>query len=220
VDPDMFSPAVDCSDIRHKYRLDNTHVVLFSGHIEEWAGIGVLHDLVKGLERVPGRWVLLLVGTGSGVAPLLEKVHDDGLSHLLVAAGLQPFELMPKFNAVADISLCIFPDTLAGNAASPLKLFEYMASGCAVVATRVAGVAEVIDSETGCLVDPNDVEGLVENVIRLCSNTEERQRLARNARSLIESRYSWGHLADEFLSVCHRVFEDPHPAAQDRAIVA
>ncbi len=203
VDPDLFSPSVDSSEIKHKYKLENVCVVFFSGHLEEWAGLSALYDLAIRLDEEFPDSRLLLVGSGDSIVTLFERLVRKNLGHMLVHAGLHPHEDMPKFTAAADISLCIFPDNPVAHAASPLKLFEYMASGNAVVATALAGTREVLREDTGILVPPNDTDALCEAVIRLCKDPALRRQMGRNARLLAEEKFSWKSLAKRFVDECY-----------------
>jgi len=204
VDTQQFSPSVEGLAVRKKYRLEERCVVLLSGHLEEWAGVSLVYDLAMKLDREFPKSNVLLVGTGSSITPLFEKLFKDRLAHMVTYAGLQPFEEMPEFTGASDIALCIFPNTPVSHAASPLKVFEYMGAGKAIVATRVAGTVEVLDDNTGVLVPPGDVEALCGAVVNLCRDPELRKRIGANARLLAERKYSWQRLAEVFMDACIR----------------
>jgi glycosyltransferase involved in cell wall biosynthesis len=205
VDISVFNPDVDSSEIRKKYRLGKSLIVLFSGHLEDWAGVDLIYDLAERLNQDVPNSTILLVGSGESTSRLFERLVHANLGHMLTHAGLHPYEEMPKFTALSDVSLCIFPDTPVAHAASPLKLFEYLASGRAVVATRVAGTAEVLDDTTGMLVEPGDIQGICDAVIKLSSNPELRNSLGIRGRKHVEEHYSWDILAEKFLKVCKGV---------------
>ncbi|MGY5862937.1 MAG: glycosyltransferase family 4 protein [Candidatus Thorarchaeota archaeon] len=202
VDPDQFSPSVDYSDIIQKYRLKGRRVVLFSGHLEEWAGLSLIYDLAKRLDSDAPQSHILLVGSGRTVGLLLQKLATSGLGHMLTHAGFHPFKEMPKFIAASDVALCIFPDTPMSHAASPLKLFEYMGSGRAIVATSVAGTAEILDDTTGVLVSPGDSDEICDAVVKLCQHPDLRKELGGEARRVVTQKYTWEFLAERFLDEC------------------
>jgi len=202
VDPDQFSPSVDCSDIIQKYRLKGRHVVLFSGHLEEWAGLSLIFDLAKRLDSDVPQSHILLVGSGRTVGLLLQKLATSGLGHMLTHAGFHPFKEMPKFIAASDVALCIFPDTPMSHAASPLKLFEYMGSGRAIVATSVAGTSEILDDTMGVLISPGNVDEICDAVVKLCQHPDLRKELGEKARRVVTQKYTWKFLAGRFLDEC------------------
>jgi glycosyltransferase involved in cell wall biosynthesis len=75
---------------------------------------------------------------------------------------------------------------------SPMKLFEYMASGKAVVASSVGQLAGVIqDDHNGLLVPPGDILSTAAAMQRLIEDTPLRVRLGRQAREDVMVKYSW-----------------------------
>jgi glycosyltransferase involved in cell wall biosynthesis len=75
---------------------------------------------------------------------------------------------------------------------SPLKLYEYMAAGKAIVASRTGQIAEVIKHEVnGLLVEPGNVSDLAQAIICLLNDHDERKRLGINARRQAIEQHSW-----------------------------
>lgn len=202
VDISRFSPDIDARGIREKYRLGDYCVVLLTGHLEKWAGVEGIFNLVNRLSRDYPESTVLLVGSGEPTSDLLNRLIRQNLGHMIVHAGLHPYSEMPRFVAASDITLCIFPNTLVAHAASPLKIFEYMGAGKAIVATKVAGTAEALDEHTGILVNPGDISGLCDAVVSLCRDRTRRIKLGENARQLAEEKYNWQQLSDRFLAEC------------------
>jgi glycosyltransferase involved in cell wall biosynthesis len=181
VDTKTFSPEVDATALKQELGLEGQCVVLFIGHLEEWAGLPMLVHLATRLdEQAPGSH-LLLVGCGEYSAQLQEALARESVSHMLTHIEYQPHERMPAFVALSDIALCMFPASPVSRAASPLKLFEYMATGKAIVTTDVEGILEVVDSKSALLVSKGDVEAYCEAVVSLCKNPNLRATLGKNA---------------------------------------
>jgi glycosyltransferase involved in cell wall biosynthesis len=77
------------------------------------------------------------------------------------------------------------------NEGTPVSAIEAMASGCAVVATRVGGLPDIItDGETGLLVPPQDSESLAAAILQLIQNSDQAKYLASNARELARQRFA------------------------------
>jgi glycosyltransferase involved in cell wall biosynthesis len=75
---------------------------------------------------------------------------------------------------------------------SPTKLFEYMAAGKAIVASRLGQIAEALtDGETALLVEPGDAAELAAALVRLAEAPELREALGANARRAAIERHSW-----------------------------
>jgi len=81
-------------------------------------------------------------------------------------------------------------------------LSEAMACGLPVVAGRCGGIPEVIqDGRTGLLVEPGDVDGLVEVVERIFDNRELSSRLGKAARTSAEDCFDWAKVSQEMMEV-------------------
>jgi glycosyltransferase involved in cell wall biosynthesis len=74
---------------------------------------------------------------------------------------------------------------------SPTKLFEYMAAGKAIVASRLGQIADVLDHErTALLVEPGEPSELAAALKALAGDHDLRQRLGRNAQ-VKAKEYTW-----------------------------
>jgi glycosyltransferase involved in cell wall biosynthesis len=110
--------------------------------------------------------------------------------------------------SIADVAVVPSASVSAsrGGTGTPLKLFEYMAAGKAIVATALNEAAEVIqDRHNGLLVEPGDTNGFAEAMLTLLNDPMERGRLGQNARRQAVERYSWEEytrrLEDIYLNV-------------------
>jgi glycosyltransferase involved in cell wall biosynthesis len=82
---------------------------------------------------------------------------------------------------------------------SPIKLFEYMAAGRAVVASRVGQVAEIlVDGETGLLFDPGDSTDLLRCLQQVRTDPTLRQELGKRAKAAC-SGYTWNRNATQVI---------------------
>ena len=97
-----------------------------------------------------------------------------------------------------DGSIYVLPTYAEGL---PIAMLEGMAGGNAVVSTSVAAIPEVIGSDRGILVEPGNVDQLVEALETLVDAPERRTRLAENNRQAIEESHSWDRVVKELLDV-------------------
>ena len=83
---------------------------------------------------------------------------------------------------------------------SPTKVFEYMAMGKAIVASRLGQIGEVLaDQETALLVEPGNVSELAAAIVKLVESDELRARLGAKAREVAEREFTWKHNAQRVL---------------------
>ena len=103
--------------------------------------------------------------------------------------GLAPRAQIPALVAGFDIALQ--PSAVAY--ASPLKIFEYMAAGCAIVAPDQPNIREILrDGETALLFAPGDAAAMWQAVRRLAADPALRARLGGAAKAEIAARdFTW-----------------------------
>jgi glycosyltransferase involved in cell wall biosynthesis len=90
--------------------------------------------------------------------------------------------------------------------ASPLKIFDYMAAGRAIVAPDQPNIREILtDGETALLFDPASADALWQTVLRFAGDAALRTRLGAAARLEIERRrYTWGGNAARLIDWARR----------------
>jgi glycosyltransferase involved in cell wall biosynthesis len=201
VDLDVFSDRLDQIELKKEYGLDGRTVVLYSGHIEDWAGVEIVETLTKRMASEFPEALLLLVGAGESVNKVIAIVEKAGVSNQFQYGGIKPFSEMPRIVSAVDIALCIFPDSLVSHAASPLKLFEYMACGKAIVATSVTGTAEALTQDAGILVKPGNLDEICDKVLELCKDPEKRKEIGHKARELVVRKFSWSVLTEDLATL-------------------
>jgi glycosyltransferase involved in cell wall biosynthesis len=154
-------------------------------------GVGLLVDALR---LVEGASLAIVGGPDEMVESLRQRWVTAGLdeSRFLVSGHVPP-DLVPLYLSAFDI--CVMPHPWTQYFAyytSPIKLFEYMASGRAIVASDLPGFAEVVsEGESVLLVPPGDAGALAEAIIRLRDDPMLRKRLAARARTLVMSSYTW-----------------------------
>lgn len=112
--------------------------------------------------------------------------------------------------AYREADILLYPSVTDGFPAPPL---EAMASGCAVVGTRVPGLMEYGREGENCLlVEPRDVEGMVARVSRLIEDHPLRDRL-REAGLRTARAWSWERATDELLAFLDATAAQPPTGA-------
>jgi glycosyltransferase involved in cell wall biosynthesis len=121
----------------------------------------------------------------------------------VTVTGIVDRDSVPEYIAAFDIALQ--PSVVAY--ASPLKLFEYLAMGRAIVAPATPNITEVlVDGENAVLFDPNRPDGLLEAIERVRADGELRRRVAAGARNTIVSRkLTWGNNAQRVVDLFERL---------------
>ncbi len=186
----------------------NAYVVGYVGQLHTMMmskGIDVLIDAIAQIPSIPVS--LCLIGGPATMADSLRQ-HWKGCGlpddRFLYLGQMLPSQI-PAGLATFDVCTMPFPWTEHfAYYASPLKLFEYMAAGRAIISSDLPSAAEVIrDEQTALLVPPGDVQALAETIQRLYQDAGLRERLAHAAEA--ESvRYSWQARAKQILQTAGR----------------
>jgi glycosyltransferase involved in cell wall biosynthesis len=146
---------------------------------------------------------LVIAGTGDLERELKEIARKSGVADRVEFRGVVPHDQMAQFLAESDIFLLPSIVDDAGNVDGlPNTLLEAMTMGCAIVASQVAGVPEVIqDHSNGLLVPQRDSQALAEAVITLLEKPDLRQKLGGNARKAVEEQLSWQTIVGRYVAV-------------------
>lgn len=173
--------------------------VCFVGTLKAWHGVSVLVDAFARLRVKDPLVRLLIVGDG----PEREKISADvaarGLQEAVQFAGAVDPEAVPALLASSDVAVAPYP-ALPNFYFSPLKVYEYMAAGRAVVASRTGQVENLIEpGVNGLLVPPGDAGALVSALDQLRKDTALRERLGRTARARVMREHTWDAVAGRIL---------------------
>jgi glycosyltransferase involved in cell wall biosynthesis len=171
-------------------------VVAYAGHLYPWKGVDVFIEALRDLRGVQG----LIVG-GHPLEPDLARVQElaarFGIAARTTFTGLvPPSEVGPL---LLDARVLVLPNPASATSAtytSPLKLFEYMAAGRAIVASDLPAFREVLrDDGNALLVEPGNPHLLAMAIGRLLEHPELADRLARRAFEDV-SAFTWDRRAE------------------------
>jgi glycosyltransferase involved in cell wall biosynthesis len=171
-------------------------MVGYAGHLYRWKGVDIL---LESLARIPGIRATIVGGheREPDLARLKTLAATLGLSERVTFTGLVPPRDVAAYLNRADIlALPNPPSAISSHSTSPLKLFEYMAAGKAIVASNLPAIAEVLtDDVNALLVTPGDAGALAEGLRRLAADPALRARLGAAARRDV-AEYSWDRRAE------------------------
>lgn len=160
-------------------------IVLYTGHLYDWKGA---HTLAVAAALVPEAFFVFVGGSEKDCMAFREKFETKNL----VVVGQKPHTDMPHYLAAADI--LVVPNSQFSSQpryivysqfdTSPIKLFEYMASGVPMVVSNLSSIREVVDSESAFFAEP-DMPADFARVIRgVLAHPEEGKRRAKKAKEM------------------------------------
>jgi glycosyltransferase involved in cell wall biosynthesis len=186
-------------------RRDEPPVVGYAGHLYPWKGVDVLLDAIAGTSGVTA----LIVGghEAEGDRARLEaRANELGIAQRVTFVGHVPPAQVPELLRRATLlALPNPPSAISTHFTSPLKLFEYMAAGRAIVASDLPAIREVLRHETNAvLVRPGDPEALSAGIRRLAADRDLAERLARRAFDDV-AQYTWERRAERLVALFDEV---------------
>lgn len=180
---------------------EDIFTIAFVGTLKPWHGLDTLLQAAHIQHRRDPRLRLLMIGDGPERAALEAKAHSYGLTHTIVWTGAVSPLHIPGLLASADTAVAPYPQ-LDNFYFSPLKLYEYLAAGLPVVASRIGQVEQVITHDfNGLLCTPNHAQSLADQLQRLRDDSSLRARLGYSARQSIRRHHTWDGVAARILAL-------------------
>jgi glycosyltransferase involved in cell wall biosynthesis len=207
--PDGVRAGADRGQTRVRPGSDHARpfTVGYAGHLYPWKGVDIAIEVVAALKDTRG----LIVG-GHGKEPDLERVKAfvdslDCTPRVTFTGMLPPGEVAARLQE-ADVLLLPNPASAISSAfTSPLKLFEYMASGRPIVASGLPSIREILtDDRNALLAEPGNPQAFTAAVRRIKEDPALGARLAAQAREDV-AEYTWQRRAGRLTALFDAVRE-------------
>ena len=195
---DRFGACLATADAKAALGLPPRLVLGFTGFVRGWNAV---HRLIDFVAQDAGQHDLhvLVVGDGPARQSLLDHAQARGVSDRLTITGIVERDQVAPCVAAFDIA--VLPGLTPYS--SPLKLFEYLQLGRAVVAPDAENIREILtDGQDALLFDPSGDGALESALQRLCADPALRDRLGRAGRDTIAAKsLTWGHNAERVVAI-------------------
>ncbi len=189
-DLNEFKPGSNGGYVREKYGIRNK-LVMYVGQLH---GGQYAELFIKSAKIIVdcGRndATFMIVGDGYRLRELQSLARDLGVDNRCIFTAAVPHQEVPRYMNEADVCVACFEDNGITRCKSPLKIAEYLASGKAIVASKV-GEVETMLGGAGILVEAGRPEPLAEQITYLLSNDTLRKELGGKARLQAERVYNW-----------------------------
>ena len=197
VDPRVFHPGVDTSQVCKRHGLDGRRVILtVSRLVAKKNHVTVLKALTQVVRKIPNI-IYLIIGKGEEEVSLKRMVKDLNLKDNVVFAGYVEPENTPPYFAACDVF--VMPSKTVGIDYESFGIVYAEANACGkpVIGGKSGGIADaVIDGVTGLLVDPESIDDIAKAIIRLLTDVEYAKQLGINGRKRVELELNW-HVVGE-----------------------
>lgn len=205
-----FGAAPSPQQAKKQLGLDGALVLGFTGFVRDWHGVDRVLRWMAG-PSAPANARLLVVGDGPARSDLEQLAAQLNLGERVRFTGLIGRELVPAHVAAFDIAL----QPAVVEYASPLKMFEYLALGKAIVAPRVPNIQELlVDGENALLFDDKAQGALEQALTRLCAEPALRERVAAGAAATVPRMgLTWRGNAQRAVDLARQLLSRSRPSS-------
>jgi glycosyltransferase involved in cell wall biosynthesis len=173
-------------------------MVLYTGTFEAYQGLDLLFAAMAHVRRErPDARLVLAGGRPEQVAEARRQAAAAGLDGVALFAGQRPSEEIPAFLDAAD--LLVSPRSSGTN--TPLKIYQYLRSGRAIVATRLLTHTQVLSDDVAILTEPTP-EGFAGGILDGLRDPERAREIGSRARQLADTKYSYEAYLDRTRQAC------------------
>ena len=179
----------------------NGFVVLYIGYVLRIRGI---QTIIEAANRLKDKyhdieWILVGPSYEKEIAWLNDMKKKFELGDRISWTGEVPHEKALNYIGASNVCVFTFPKNFATNCIYPIKIFEYMAMGKAIIATDLKGIRQVLTHEKSALfVKPENAEDLSEAVERLYLDENLRYKIGRCAMDDV-GPYDWDNINNSIL---------------------
>ena len=210
----VFHPGAADPALREQFR--GRMLIGFAGSFAPFHGLSLLEHAVARVAAMSPEAHFIFAGGGPGAEALRERCLALGYAQRATFLGPLPHAKMPGVLAAMDVLLAPYP-AVDCFYFSPVKLFEYMACGRAVVAARLGQIAEVVEHEAnGLLYNAASAQDFVDKIVALVRDPGRRSLLGAQARRTIEKQYTWEHHARSLARVLESAIEGKSAACHPK----
>jgi glycosyltransferase involved in cell wall biosynthesis len=192
IDLHRFSKQADAHEVS---KVGFPHIIV-TRNLEPIYDVGsALKAFRQVLERMPEAHISI-AGSGDERPRLESLARELGISERVTFTGRLDNEHMVRLYRSADVMV---NTSLVDN--MPNSILEALACGIPVVSTNVGGVPYMVNhGEHALLVPPGDPQAMADAVIRLCDESQLKDRMVKAGRDLV-SQYSWSNVREKWLSI-------------------
>ena len=187
---------------REVLNLPSAPTVMCTGHLYAGRGADLFLALAKSIPHAHFIWV---GGRPEDVIVWKQRAETQNISNLIFT-GFIPNQDLPLYQSAADILLMPYSRSILGSSgtadsasvASPMKMFEYMAAGRAIVTADLPVIREVLNTKNAVFCEPDNAGDWRLEIEALLADERRRMELGKRAREDVKG-YTWLRRAEKIL---------------------
>ncbi len=201
VDISLFDISLSERDARVELDLPlKAKIALYTGNFTTMGEDKGIDDTIHAMTHVPHVVFVAVGGNEKDIARYRTLSEKVGVSHRVVLRGHTPQPILARYQRAADVLMMPFPDTPHyRNHMSPVKMFEYMASGVPIIASDLPTIREVLNEKNAMIVPPNDPLAIANAIqVTFDDSLGSTTRAGRARADVLE--YSWENRTQRILA--------------------
>ena len=197
VDADRFAPRQRDSELERELGVAGKTIIGYAGGLVDYEGVDLLLEAIAALGHRRDDFHLILVGDGH-YQDRLEKLADRlRIGDVVTFTGRVPHAEVDRYLSLFDISPFPRLPLPVCEMISPIKPFESMAMGKAVIVSDVAALTEIVsDGRTGLVFAKGEMIDLTRTIERLLDSPELRISLGTAAREWVRTQRAWSSIVE------------------------
>ncbi|APX33080.1 hypothetical protein BH708_10560 [Brachybacterium sp. P6-10-X1] len=196
VDTSRFTPTPKDDELASQLGVAGKTVIGYVGSVLDYEGIELMLEAAEVMNRTRADFHVLIVGDGAELERFQKHVEEHELEHVVTFTGRVPHEDVERYYSLIDITPFPRLPLPVCEMVSPLKPFEAMAMGKAVVSSDVAALKEIVTpGVNGYLHEKGSAESLIEQLTRLLDDPEHTRQIGAQARDWVVENRDWRRLA-------------------------
>jgi glycosyltransferase involved in cell wall biosynthesis len=201
VELERYDELPDPKEARRKLELPDSFTAGYSGHFYPGRGMALLVELSRRYPQVQFLWV---GGRPEDVLEWKSRLESTKISNITLT-GFVENSLLPLYQAAMDVLLMPYERRIEGSSGgnsadfcSPMKMFEYMACGRAIISSDLPVIREVLNGSIALLCPPENLDAWAGALGSLMDDPERRLSLGVKARQAV-IEYTWKSRAQKAL---------------------
>ncbi len=179
-------------------------LLMYVGNLESYQGIDLLiASFAEALAKAPKAHLIAIGGTEADIQKYREQAHQLNVSANVHFIGPRPIAQLKQYLDQADI--VVSPRTQGSN--TPMKLYSYLDSGKALLATNLTTHTQVLNDQIAVMAEP-EVSAFAAGIIHLVNHPELRESLGLAAQAYIAKAHTYEAFARKLGSVYDWVEEE------------
>lgn len=183
--------------LQNSLKPNNQPLALYAGHLYDYKGIPII---LKTAKLIPQVTFVLVGGWQADIKRIKNLINKESIKNVILTGAIKNKDI-PLYLNIADVLLLPYSaNHFQAKTTSPLKLFEYMASGKPIIATRLTNIKKVlVNNKNAILISPDNAPELASSIKKLIENKELSCQLSQQALVDVK-KYEWEKRAKRILN--------------------